>query len=214
MTALPEFALERYFAAREFEAPHLLCASDSESLAMADLLALADDEGRALWEGLRLGYTESAGHPLLRAEIAALYEEVDADGVTVLSGAEEGVYALAAGLLGPGDHAIVPWPAYQSLHEVARGTGAEVTLLPLDPAEGWALDPGAVRRALRPGTRLVVVNSPHNPTGAHPRARHSRRSRGSPPTPGRCSSPTRCTGSWSTTPPIGSRTRRTSRRLL
>ena len=49
---------------------HLLCASDVEGYPMAELLALADDETRALWDDLRLGYTEASGHPLLRAEIA------------------------------------------------------------------------------------------------------------------------------------------------
>ena len=64
---IAEFALERYFARWEFAAEHLLCASDVEGYPMAELLALADDETRALWDGLRLGYTESTGHPLLRA---------------------------------------------------------------------------------------------------------------------------------------------------
>ena len=67
---IAEFELERYFARWEFAVEHLLCASDVEGYPMAELLALADDEARALWDGLRLGYTESAGHPLLRAEIA------------------------------------------------------------------------------------------------------------------------------------------------
>lgn len=165
MGRLPDFALERWFAAHEFSARHLMCASDSETLAMADLLAMADDECRALWEGLRLGYTESPGHPVLRAEVAALYDTVEPDDVTILTGAEEGIFALAAGLLGPGDHAIVPWPAYQSLHEVAASTGASVTLVNLDPDDGWTLRPEVVRALVRPTTRLVVVNSPHNPTG-------------------------------------------------
>ena len=61
---------------------------------MADLLALADDETRGLWDGLRLGYTESTGHPLLRAEIAALYDEIEPDDVLVFAGAEEAIFCL------------------------------------------------------------------------------------------------------------------------
>ncbi len=166
---IPEFKLERYVARHEFSARHLLGASDAETLRVDELLALADAEGRTLWDRLALGYTESAGHPVLRAEIAGLYEDVSPDQVLVFAGAEEAVFVLVSVLLGPGDHAAVTWPAYQSLHEVARAAGADVTPLPLvEAAEGWRLDLSAVRRALRPKTRLLVVNFPHNPTGALP----------------------------------------------
>jgi aspartate/methionine/tyrosine aminotransferase len=162
---IADFALERYFARWEFSARHLLCASDIESYGLTDLLALADSETRALWDGLRLGYTESTGHPLLRREIASLYSGVTPEDVLVFAGAEEAIFLTMHALLGPGDHAVVAWPAYQSLFEVARSAGAEVTLLPLDPAD-WSLDVDRVRAELRPNTKVVVVNFPHSPTGA------------------------------------------------
>ncbi len=165
---LADFELERYFARHEFSARHLLCASDVESFRLHELLAMADEEGRALWDRLALGYTESAGHPLLREEIAALYDEVAPEQVLVFSGAEEAIFVLVVALLGPGDHALVTWPAYQSLHEVARASGAAVAPLPLAEERGWRLEPSDVRSALRPDTRLLVVNFPHNPTGALP----------------------------------------------
>jgi aspartate/methionine/tyrosine aminotransferase len=163
---IADFELERYFARWEFDVAHLLCASDPEPVAMRELLALADDEVMALWDGLHLGYTEAPGHPLLRAEIAGRYEHVTPDQVLVCSGAQEAIFLTLGAMLGPGDHAVVVWPAYQSLHEVARASGAEVTLIELAHDEGWALDPARVRAALRPTTRVVVVNAPHNPTGA------------------------------------------------
>ncbi len=162
---LPDFKLERYFARWEFQTDYLLCASDIEGWRLDELLSFADEECRALWANLRLGYTESPGHPLLRQEIAGLYDAVSPDNVLCFAGAEEAIFVLANILLAPGSHAIVTWPAYQSLYEVARGTGAEVTLLPLDPA-GWTLDPEALKHAVRPNTRLIVINFPHNPTGA------------------------------------------------
>jgi aspartate/methionine/tyrosine aminotransferase len=166
---IEDFELERYFARHEFSVPYMLCASDVEGWPMADVLALADDEVRGLWDGLRLHYTESMGHPLLRAEIARqLFEHLDGDDVLVFSGASEGIFVLVNVLLEPGDHAVVVWPAYQSLHEVARAIGADVTLLELHESEGWALDPARIRAAVTPRTRLVVVNAPHNPTGMLP----------------------------------------------
>lgn len=167
---IEDFALERFFARHEFAVRHVLCASDVEGWPMADLLALADAESLALWHGLRLGYTEAPGHPLLRAEIAGLYESIAPDEVLVFSGAEEAIFILANVLLRPGDHAIVAWPSYQSLHEVARAVGAEVTLHELRAADGWAIDAEALRRQVTPRTRLIVLNAPHNPTGALPDA--------------------------------------------
>jgi aspartate/methionine/tyrosine aminotransferase len=166
---IAEFRLERFFARWEFAAKHNLCASDVEAVAMAELLALADDQCRAWWDGLDLGYTEPRGHPLLREEIAGLYEGLGADDISIFAGAEEAIFLVMLAALGPGDHVIAPWPAYQALHEVARAAGADVTLAELREDDGWRLSPEAVADALRPGrTKLVVVNWPHSPTGSLP----------------------------------------------
>ncbi|MFP5343638.1 MAG: aminotransferase class I/II-fold pyridoxal phosphate-dependent enzyme [Candidatus Limnocylindria bacterium] len=165
---LADFELERYFARWEFAVEHVLCASDLEGYPMADVLAMADPEARALWDGLTLGYTESTGHPLLRREIANLYDGLAPEDVLVFAGAEEAIFCLVNVLLGPGDHAVVTWPAYQSLYEVGRAAGAEVTLHELHESDGWAIDLDRVRAAVTPATRLIVVNAPHNPTGMQP----------------------------------------------
>jgi aspartate/methionine/tyrosine aminotransferase len=165
---IADFELERFFARWEFAVEHLLCASDLQGYRMAELLDLADDETRRMWDGLTLGYTESTGHPLLRAEIASLYDVLEPDDVLVFAGAEEAIFCLANVLLGPGDHAVVTWPAYQSLYEVARAGGADVTLHELREDAGWAIDVDLLRRQITPATRLIVVNAPHNPTGMLP----------------------------------------------
>jgi aspartate/methionine/tyrosine aminotransferase len=167
---IADFALERFFARWEFAVRHLLCASDVEGWPMADLLELADDESSRLWRDLRLGYSESTGHPLLRAEIAGLYDTIAPDDVLVFAGAEEAIFCLANVVSAPGDHVVVTWPGYQSLHEVARAAGADVTLHELHESDGWALDPDRLIASLRPDTGLVVVNAPHNPTGMLPNA--------------------------------------------
>src|SRR5687767_5852860 len=167
---IPDFKLERYFAKWEFNAPYLLCSSDIEGWRMSELLALADEGGRERWEGLSLGYTESTGLPALREESSRLYPGVGPQHVLTFGGAQEALFVLMNVLLGPGDHAVVTWPGYQSLYEVARATGAEVSLLRLREEDGWKLDLEAVKRELRPNTKLVVANFPHNPTGALPDA--------------------------------------------
>ena len=165
---LADFALERYFARWEFSVQHILCASDLQGMPMAEVLALADEETQSLWDRLTLGYTESTGHPLLRREIATLYDGMASDDILVFAGAEEAIFCLANVALEAGDHAIVTWPGYQSLYEVARGAGADVTLHELREDAGWAIDLDLLRRQVTPATRLIVINAPHNPTGMLP----------------------------------------------
>jgi len=163
---LRPFALERWFARHEFRARWLLGSSDPESMRVADLLALepgAEERLRETW----LGYTESAGSPELREAIAAQHEVATAEDVVVFTGSEEPIFAYLHSALRPGDHAVVHAPCYQSHGEVARAAGADVSFWSGDPERGWALDPAGLRRLLRPNTRVVVLTTPHNPTGAH-----------------------------------------------
>lgn len=161
---LNAFLLERYFAKHEFSAPYILCASDCESMALEELLAMeadARDQFYSLW----LGYTESLGHPELRQAVTALYEKVAAEQVLVHAGAEEAIFNFMNVTLEPGDHLIVHAPCYQSLGDVARGIGAEVTEWRANPHNGWQLDLDNLKRSLTDHTKVVVVNLPHNPTG-------------------------------------------------
>jgi aspartate/methionine/tyrosine aminotransferase len=161
---LPPFQLERYFAQHEFSAPYLLCPSDLESVAVGDLLALETDAAERL-HSLWLGYTETAGDPALRTEIAGLYESMAPQQVLVHAGAEEAIFNFMQVMLEAGDHVIVQWPGYQSLAEVARTAGCEVTLWRMHYDGGWSLDTDELGALVRPNTRAVVINSPHNPTG-------------------------------------------------
>lgn len=163
---IADFTLEQYFARWEFSAPYLLCSSDADAVSLRELLALADDDGRRMWDGLSLGYTETLGHPLLRREIASLYRDVRPEDVIVCSGAQEPIFLLMHALVRPGDRVVVVTPCYQSLAAVPEAIGAEVVRVPLVEAEGFDLDVGRVAAALAPGARLLVLNYPHSPTGA------------------------------------------------
>jgi aspartate/methionine/tyrosine aminotransferase len=161
------FALERYFAQHEFSARYLLSSSDCESLAMSDLLAMADYKTAQLWEQLKLGYTESSGHPLLRETIAGIYSEIRTEDVRVVV-PEEGIFLLMHALLKPGDHVVCTFPGYQSLYEIARSIGCELSTWEPDEARGWHFDVEELQEKMRANTKLVVVNFPHNPTGYVP----------------------------------------------
>lgn len=164
---LEPFALERYFAKYEFSVPYLLSSSDCDGWAMNEILDLADPDARAVWQDLRLGYTDSLGHPLLRQEIASLYTGVRPEEVLVVT-PEEGIFIAMNCLLEKGDHVICTFPGYQSLYQVAEALGCEVTRWEPDESAGWRFDPEFLRLSLRPNTKLIVWNFPHNPTGFLP----------------------------------------------
>ncbi|RKF16194.1 pyridoxal phosphate-dependent aminotransferase [Roseovarius spongiae] len=165
MTTLPDFRLETHFAKWEFTARHHMTASDAESIALSELLDMATPEDRRAFETMWLGYTETRGAPDLRAAIAGIYAGQDADDVLCFAGASEGIFAANSVLLDRDSHAIVVTPNYQS-HETLPLAICEATGVPLDPDEGWSLDIDRVRDAIRPNTKLVTINFPHNPTGA------------------------------------------------
>jgi aspartate/methionine/tyrosine aminotransferase len=167
MTTIEPFALERYFARHEFKARHLLSCSDCEALRMDALLAMADEETRRLWDNLKLGYTESQGHPRLRSAIAEHYRGLEAEDILVVV-PEEGIFLLMQALLAPGDHVVCTFPGYQSLYAVARSIGCSVSFWTGDESQGWRFDLDQLEKMLQNSTRLVVANFPHNPTGYLP----------------------------------------------
>ncbi len=161
---LPEFRLESYFGVWEFQARYHLTASDAQTMAMSDLLALASDADRARWNRLALGYIPTEGTFELRHAVAQTYEAISAEDVLCFAGAEEGLYCAMNALLTAADHAVVLVPNYQSMESVPRSICA-VDGIALRPERGWMLDIDELRAAIRPNTRMVAVNFPNNPTG-------------------------------------------------
>ena len=161
---LPPFKLERYFARYEFSTEYLLCSSDCEAMSISDLLAF--EPGAA--EGLQrvwLGYTESQGSPPLRAEICKLYETIPPEDVLVHTGAQEAIFLFMFAAFQANDHVIVHSPGYQSLAEVARAAGCDVSLWHAREENHWALDLDELRRLMQVNTKAIILNTPHNPTG-------------------------------------------------
>jgi aspartate/methionine/tyrosine aminotransferase len=161
---LPPFKLERYFAKYEFNTEFLLCSSDCEAMSVADLLALEPGAAEKL-QNVWLGYTESQGSLALRTEIAKIYKEMGPEHILVHTGAGEAIYLFMHAMLKETDHVIVHEPSYQSLSEVARGIGCQVSPWLAREENGWALDMDELRHLLRPSTKAIIVNTPHNPTG-------------------------------------------------
>jgi aspartate aminotransferase len=130
---------------------------------------------RALAEG-RTKYTDTAGIPELRAAVCAKlkrdngldYEPAD---VVVSVGAKHTLYNICAVLVDPGDEVLVPAPYWVSYTEQVRLCEGTPVVVPTDEGRGFQLDVAALRAAVTPRTRLLILNTPNNPTGAvFPRA--------------------------------------------
>ena len=168
---MKEFELEQYFAKYEFSAKYLLGSSDAQTISMKQLLewGMEDEECAELWNNLELGYTESTGLPMLKKEIASMYGGLAEENILCFAGAEEAIYATMRALLKEGDHVCCILPAYQSLISVAEDVvGSEnVTGVDLVDRDGkWILPMKSLRRQVQKNTKLIIMNFPHNPTGA------------------------------------------------
>ena len=160
-----DFGLEIFFGRYEFSAPYLLAQSDCESLSIRELLALepgAQEDFLDTW----LGYSENDGAPALREAVSGLYTQCGPENVLLHVGAQEAIFGALNVLVEPGEHVICQFPTYQSLYEVARAAGCELSLWPLHQGEdGWYCDLDELERLITPRTHLLVLNTPNNPTG-------------------------------------------------
>ncbi|RKP44456.1 pyridoxal phosphate-dependent aminotransferase [Pararobbsia silviterrae] len=159
------FQLIAYLAKWEHHVRHVLSSSYPESLSIDALREIAGVSDDRTWLDTPLDYPPLRGTPALLETISRLYATTRPDDIASFAGGDEALYATFHALLDRDAHVIVPTPNYQSLESLPMSL-CDVTGIPLDAARDWHLDLDRVRDALRPNTRLIVVNFPHNPTGA------------------------------------------------
>uniref|UniRef100_UPI004047798C pyridoxal phosphate-dependent aminotransferase n=1 Tax=Cyanobium sp. TaxID=2164130 RepID=UPI004047798C len=121
-------------------------------------------------DGGQTRYGPAAGEPALREAIAAKLSQENHVAtrpaqVLVTNGGKQALYNLFQVLLGPGDEVLLPAPYWLSYPEIARMAGAAVKELPSDADQGFRLKPEHLEAAISPASRLLVLNSPSNPTG-------------------------------------------------
>lgn len=162
---IKDFKLEVFFGKHEFTAPYLLTQSDCASMSINELLSLEQGAKEEFLNGW-LGYTEVSGNPELRKVISDLYMTMNPENIIVHAGAQEPIFNFMNVILEKDDHVISQFPIYQSLFEVANSIGCEVSKWSIDQGEdGWLFDIKKLEKMIRPNTKLIVLNSPNNPTG-------------------------------------------------
>lgn len=118
----------------------------------------------------RTGYSSMIGYPRVREAIAARFQrrtgrKCTADNVVVTTGAQGGVFCALQCLAGPGDEVIVPEPIYSTYEAVVGASGARLVTVPLRADRGFHPELEEIARAVTSRTRVIWINSPHNPTG-------------------------------------------------
>jgi aspartate/methionine/tyrosine aminotransferase len=115
---------------------------------------------------IKLEDAPTYGTDFLRKEIAGTYEGVDFKRVLVTTGTSEGLFILFNLLLERGDEVIVQFPEFQSLYELPVSLGCKVRFIRLKEEKGYAFDIEELTGLINKKTKLIIINNPHNPTGA------------------------------------------------
>ena len=164
-----EFALPEHIKfSQSLTGPIDINLSDScaQGLTLGELLALRGEE---LFDS-SLGYNPVAGSDALKEAIQQYHlrslDSVADHQVVSFTGAQEAIYATMASLLQPDDEVIVFTPSYPSLLNLPKQLGAKVHAIALNAENDWQFDIQQVAKLANHRTKLIVINAPHNPTGA------------------------------------------------
>jgi capreomycidine synthase len=163
---LPRAALEDWMRDFYFDTSIDLGSSGVQCWTLGELRRLL---GITLEELDEIGLDDSPsyGGPALRRAVADRFAAGDTDRVMATHGSTEAIFAVMNALLSAGDEVVVVDPAYHSLTSVAMAIGCRLVRWRLRPDSGFTPDLDDLRALVTPHTRMIVVNFPHNPTGAH-----------------------------------------------
>jgi len=162
---LKPFLLDTWLDTHEHGIEFNLAASTGPTWTVNDILALAGEEERHRFLNHKLLYSRPAGADGLREAIAEM-QGVPVESVQVMTGASEALVALMWHAAEPGANVIVPVPGFTTFSALPESLGIEVRYYHLRREEGFVIDVDEIKRLADANTKLVLVNSPHNPTGA------------------------------------------------
>jgi aspartate/methionine/tyrosine aminotransferase len=161
---LKPFLLDAWLDQYEHDIEFNLAASTGPTWSVNDILALADDETRHRFLNHNLVYSRPAGADSLRESIAEM-QRVPVEAVQVVTGASEALVALMWLAAEPGANVIVPLPGFATFSALPESLGLETRFYRVRRENGFRIDPDEIKRLADSKTKLILVNSPHNPTG-------------------------------------------------
>ncbi|PYH85406.1 PLP-dependent transferase [Aspergillus uvarum CBS 121591] len=179
MVHIPPFEVTIWIEQLEDGCKYDLATTCASSISLDELEELSVDPATTSAmlspRSLKLSYGPMRGSDRLRQNIAALYRSptVTQESILTTNGGIVANQIVLQALLSADDHVVVMYPTYEQLYQTPRMLGAEVTLWKLTPSSSpedkweWTLDLAFLRSAIKPNTKMLVLNSPNNPTGAH-----------------------------------------------
>jgi aspartate/methionine/tyrosine aminotransferase len=162
---LKTFLLDAWLDQYEHDIEFNLAASTGPTWTVNEILALADEETRHRFLHHNLVYSRPAGADSLREAIAEM-QGVPVEAVQIVTGASEALVALMWLAAEPGANIIIPHPGFTTFSALPESLGLETRFYHLRRENGFRIDPDDIQRLADSRTRLILVNSPHNPTGA------------------------------------------------
>ena len=163
------FAVEEWMNEWEVGARYNIAETCVDSVSLNELFALTGEDKAAFLENLaarRLTYGDIEGAPAFRQGICSLYKTVKPENIVTTHGAAGANHHVFCSLVSPGDRVISVLPTYQQLYSIPESLGATVKILPLSRENGYLPDLDALRALAVPGTKMICINNPNNPTGA------------------------------------------------
>lgn len=158
--------MDKYETASKYNIAETCAAS----ISLDTLKGLSQDKESEMWSpSTKLTYGAIRGSEKLRTNLSNLYsakKPFQADNILITPGAIAANMIVLYALIGRGDHVICHYPTYQQLYEIPRSLGAEVDLWRAREERKWQLDIGELKSLIRPNTKMIIINNPHNPTGA------------------------------------------------
>jgi aspartate/methionine/tyrosine aminotransferase len=162
---LKPFLLDLWLDQYEHDTEFNLAASTGPTWTVNDILALADEETRHRFLNHNLVYSRPAGADSLREAIAEM-QRVPIEAVQIVTGASEALLALMWLAAEPGANVILPLPGFTTFSALPESLGLETRYYRVRRENGFRIDPDEIKRLADSKTKLILVNSPHNPTGA------------------------------------------------
>lgn len=162
---LSPFHLDEWLERHERSARYNLAASTGPTWTVDELLQLMNDEEKERFFHSPLSYCPGNGHDSLRRELASMYG-VSYEEIQVVTGASEALHALFFLAAEADANVVIPRPSFPPLVDIPQSYGLELRFYDLRHEDGFGLDVAAIEHLCDQNTKLVLVNSPHNPTGA------------------------------------------------
>jgi len=163
------FAVEEWMNAYEEGAKYNIAETCVDSVSLDELFALTgQDIGAFLgnFSARRLTYGAIEGAPAFKQGICKLYRTISPEHIVPTHGAAGANHHVFYSLIEPGDRVVSIMPTYQQLYSIPESFGADVQILHLHRENNYLPDLDELRRIVTPGTKMICINNPNNPTGA------------------------------------------------